>query len=763
MENQSVLIGKRMREIRTVLEIPVSEMAKVTGVTEEEYLRHESGEVDNSFSFLYHCAERFGVDISTLVLGENPKLSFYTLTRKDGGMPIRRRHDFEYRHLAAALKHRLAEPFVVTAPWKGDDQEIHLSTHNGQEFDYILSGDLKVQLDDKIEIMHPGDSILYDSSHPHGMIAVNGAECKFLALVLKAEPGDEPAKLEPQAVIKTAPTPVPTADRSKLIYHEFMDEELDENGYLKSVSFHYPDNFNFAYDVLDALEKKIPDQRAMLWLSKNHEKKEFTFKEVAENSRRAANYLSLMGIRRGDRVMLVLKRHYQYWFILTALHRIGAIALPVTNQLQAKDFEYRFKKVGVSAVVATGDDNVTDHIEEGIRGIDGVVRIIVNGSRPGWHDFNDGYLRCGTDFPRPEGQKATDPMLMYFSSGTSGYPKAVLHSYTYPLGHIITARWWQNVVPGGLHLTISDTGWGKAAWGKIYGQWLSETAIMVYDFDRFHAEDILGLFKECNITTFCAPPTMYRFFIKEDISRYDLSSLTYATIAGEALNPEVFQQFYKATGLKLMEGFGQTESTLILGNLIGMTPKPGSMGKPSPQYPVDLIDRDGNPVKAGEVGEIIVRTEPEKICGIFKQYMNNDEATAESWRDGVYHTGDTAWRDEDGYYWYVGRTDDLIKSSGYRIGPFEIESVLMELPYVLECAVVGVPDPTRGQVVKAFIVLTAGHEGSDALVKEIQDYVKTRTAPYKYPRQVEFVSALPKTVSGKIRRSTLRGEQDVRK
>ena len=755
MESQAVLIGKRMREIRTVLEISPAEMARVTGVSEAEYLKHEAGEVDSSFSFLYHCAERFKVDISTLVEGEGPKLSFYTLTRRNGGMPIRRRHDFEYLHLASHLKNRQAEPFVVTAPWKGDDQPIALSTHTGQEFDYILSGELKVQLDDKIEIMRPGDSILYDSGHPHGMVAVGGKPCEFLAIVIRGE-GEAPMAFEPEG--RAAANAVSPETAEKLIYHRFVDEELDENGNLKNISYHWPENFNYAYDVIDELEKKSPDQRAMLWMSKHHEKHEFTFHDIAENSRRVANYLTLLGVKRGDRVMLVLKRHYQYWFTLLALHRIGAIALPVTNQLQAKDFEYRFKAVGVSAVVATADDGVPDHIDAAVPGTDVRTKIIVNGTRAGWHDFNSEYVRCGTDFPRNPEQKATDAMLMYFSSGTTGYPKAVLHTYTYPLGHIVTARWWQNVRPGGLHWTISDTGWGKAAWGKIYGQWLCETGLMVYDFDRFHAEDILGLFKECNITTFCAPPTMYRFFIKEDLSRFDLSGLQYACIAGEALNPEVFQQFYKATGLKLMEGFGQTESTVILANFTGMTPKPGSMGRPSPQYPVELIDRDGNPVGTGEVGEIVIRTEPMKICGLVKEYYNNPEATAEVWRDGVYHTGDTAWRDEDGYYWYVGRTDDLIKSSGYRIGPFEIESVLMELPYVLECAVVGVPDPTRGQVVKAFIVLTKDKTGSEELVKEIQEYLKHKTAPYKYPRQVEFIPEMPKTVSGKIRRSALRGE-----
>ena len=352
---------------------------------------------------------------------------------------------------------------------------------------------------------------------------------------------------------------------------------------------------------------------------------------------------------------------------------------------------------------------------------------------------------------------------MFFSSGTTGYPKVVSHSGSYPIGHIVTARWWQNVNPDGLHLTISDTGWGKALWGKIYGQWLCEAAVFVYDFDKFDGADILQLFSKYHITTFCAPPTMYRFFIREDLSKYDLSSLEYCAIAGEALNPEVYQQFFKATGVKLMEGFGQTESTLLIANLIGMEPKPGSMGKPSPQFNVDLLDSEGKSVKTGEVGEIVVRAEQGKVCGLFQGYILDEEKNAEAWHDGIYHTGDTAWRDEDGYFWYVGRVDDLIKSSGYRIGPFEIESVLMELPYILECAVVGVPDPTRGQVVKASIVLTKGTEGTEELKKEIQNYVKEHTAPYKYPRIIEFLDAMPKTISGKIRRTELRQKDNAAK
>ena len=753
MENQLQLIGKRIRETRQVLELSVEEMARVTGVTQEEYLAHENGEIDHSFTFIYHCAERFGIDISNLVKGETPKLSFYDITRKDEGMHIKRRHDFEYRHLAPNLKKRYNEPFMVTAPpAKDPNAPIPLSTHAGQEFDYILSGKLKIQLGDKVEILNPGDSILYDSGHPHGMVAIGDTPCVFLAIVYKGEGkftyNEERAETIPEQNLP--------ADDKDLICHKFMEETLDENGFLKDIRFKYPENFNFAYDVLDALAAKKPDAPALIYLDKNHVRKDFSYKDISENSMRAANYLSLLGIKRGDKVMLVLKRHYQYWFILNALHRIGAIAVPVSNQLVAKDFNYRFKGAGITAVIASADENITKNIEEGIGENPVQIKIIVNGTRENWRSFDEEFSRCAAEFPRNPDQKASDPMLMSFSSGTTGYPKIVTHSFTYPIGHIVTARWWHNVVPNGVHLTISDTGWLKSLWGKIYGQWFSECAVLAYDFDRFDAADILKLFEECRITTFCAPPTMYRFFIKENLANYKFETLQHTCIAGEALNPEVYQQFLKETGHKMMEGFGQSEMTLAIANLRGMTPKPGSMGKPSPQYKVDLLDSEGNPVKCGEVGEIVIYTNPGETCGMFLGYYNDPEATNEAWHDGIYHTGDTAWRDEDGYFWYVGRTDDLIKSSGYRIGPFEIESVIMELPYVLECAVIGVPDPTRGQVVKAFIVLTKGTQGNDALKKDIQEYVKSHTAPYKYPRQIEFMENLPKTISGKIRRTELR-------
>lgn len=543
---------------------------------------------------------------------------------------------------------------------------------------------------------------------------------------------------------------------SELLYKKFVDETIDEKGMLKDISFRYENNFNFAYDVLDVLAQEKPGKKAMIWISNDMEERTFTFSDLKRYSDKTANYLSSLGIKRGDNVMIILKRHYQFWFVMMALHKIGAVAVPATNQLMKKDLVYRFNKAHIKAVICTPDDNVASEIELSKPHCPELVNtIIVNKEREGWDFFDEGVEKASEVWTRVE-TLATDPMLMYFSSGTTGYPKCVVHTFTYPLGHIVTGVWWHKNESEGVHLTISDTGWGKAVWGKLYGQWLAETCVFVYDFDRFHSEKILPMFKKYNITTFCAPPTMYRFFIKEDLSVYDLSSLHYATVAGEALNPEVFKQFYNATGLKLMEGFGQTETTLTVANLSGMEPKPGSMGKPNPQYKVVMLDAEGNYSRTGEVGEICVDTTDGAPVGIFAGYFEDPESTQRAWHDGYYHTGDMAWQDEDGYLWYVGRTDDLIKSSGYRIGPFEIESVLMEHPSVLECAVTGVPDPVRGQVVKATIVLARGYEGTDELKKEIQEYVKKLTAPYKYPRVIDFVSDLPKTISGKIMRKDIR-------
>ena len=455
--------------------------------------------------------------------------------------------------------------------------------------------------------------------------------------------------------------------------------------------------------------------------------------------------------------MLVLKRHYQFWFAILGLHKLGAIVIPATNQLQAHDFEYRFDAADVSAIICTADGDVAHQVDLAQEKCPMLkTKVLVGGEREGWKNFDEEFELFNAHFYRTKDTACGDDlMLMFFTSGTTGYPKIAAHSYKYALGHFITAKHWHGVSEGSLHFTISETGWGKALWGKLYGQWLCEGAVFTYDFDRFDASVILPMFAKYNITTFCAPPTMLRMMIKQDISKYDLSSIKHMTTAGEALNPEVYRQFEKATGLQIMEGFGQTELTLTIANMIGGTHKLGSMGKPVPLYDVDIVDPDGNPVADGEVGEIVVRTDKKVPCGLFAGYYRNDEKTREVWHDGMYHTGDTAWRDEDGFYWYVGRVDDVIKSSGYRIGPFEIESVIMELPYVLECGVSAAPDEVRGQVVKASIVLTKGTEPTEELKKEIQNYVKEHTAPYKYPRIVVFREDLPKTISGKIQRNKL--------
>ena len=577
------------------------------------------------------------------------------------------------------------------------------------------------------------------------MIAVGGEDCLFYALVLNPT-GDPIPELAGAELTAAAPVKF---DTKKRLYHQFIDIEKNENGTPTSIKFKNEDKFNFAFDIVDGLAEKEPDKLAMLYVGKDKTEHRFTFSDMKRASARCANYFKSLGIKKGDRVMLVLKRHYQFWFCMLALNKLGAIAIPATNQLQEHDFEYRFKAAGVKAIVCTADGDTAHQVDIAAAKCPELqIKLIVNGTREGWRDFNAEYEVYRSHFERTADSPCGDDlMLMYFTSGTSGYPKIATHNHKYPLGHFHTAKYWHNVDPDGLHFTISDTGWAKAMWGKLYGQWLCEAATFVYDFDRFDASDILPMFKKYNITTFCAPPTMLRMMVKQDISKYDLSSVKHMTTAGEALNPEVYRQFKKATGLSILEGFGQTESTMIIGNLRGAPHKIGSMGKPAPIYDVDIVDADGNSVPTGETGEIVINIKNGLPCGLAVGYFGDKEKTDETWRDGYYHTGDTAWRDEDGFYWYVGRVDDVIKSSGYRIGPFEIESVIMELPYVLECGVSAAPDPIRGQVVKASIVLVKGKEGSEELKKEIQDYVKSKTAPYKYPRIVVFRDELPKTIS----------------
>lgn len=761
MEEKLREVAQRIKTLREIAGLSEEEVAQKTDVTLDEYRQYESGKYDFNFTFIYKCAKCFGVDPTDIIEGSSPTLSSYTVTKKGEGLPITRRKGFVYKNLAPLFKNKTAEPFWVKIPYSEEAQQqpISVATHKGQEFDIVIKGQLKVKIGEHEEILSEGDSIYYNSASPHGMIAVGGTDCEIYAVVLNEGVG---AKYPEEKTTDSTQGLEREGAESKLVAGKFVETTVDEHGVVNGITYKNEEKFNFAFDISDALAEKYPDKLALLYVSRDKEERRFTHQDIKRYSSMTANYFKSLGIGKGDRVMLVLKRHYQFWFSILALHKIGAIVIPATNLLVKKDFEYRFNAAGVKAIVCTSDGDTAYQAELAAPACDTLeTKIIVGGSREGWHDFDSEVETFSDEFPRPaDAAKGSDPMLMYFTSGTTGYPKIAEHSHKYPLGHYLTAAKWHNVNRDGLHLTISDTGWGKALWGKLYGQWMCETAIMVYDFDKFDAKDIMPMFKKYNITTFCAPPTMYRFFIKEDLSKYDFSSLEYATIAGEALNPEVFEQFKKATGLSLMEGFGQTETTLVVGNFVGMTPKPGSMGKPSPLYDVDIVDSEGKSTKVGETGEIVIRTDKGVPCGLFMGYYRDEEKTKEAWYDGMYHTGDTAWRDEDGYYWYVGRIDDVIKSSGYRIGPFEIESVIMELPYVLECAVTPAPDPIRGQVVKATIVLVKGTEGTEELKKEIQTYVKKHTAPYKYPRIVEFRDELPKTISGKIRRVELKEESE---
>lgn len=571
----------------------------------------------------------------------------------------------------------------------------------------------------------------------------------------------------------------------------YVEETYAPDGQLETFNVHYPDNFNFGYDVVDDIAVNDPDRRAMIWCNPEGEEHIFTFADMKRWSDKTANFLVDQGIKRGDYVLVVLRRHYQFWFVATALAKIGAVMVPATFMLKEHDLEYRLNGASISSIICTSvgeisqiADNVIDECptvtsrilvngagggttkcddEGNLIAVAGTVGAALSGEegicaasieRKGWVDFNSGVRAASEVFERRD-TVAAEPMLMYFSSGTSGNPKMVLHNSGYAVAHLITAKHWHNVQPDGVHFTIADTGWGKAVWGKYYGQWLMEACVLTYDFDRFNAGDILSLISKYQVTTLCCPPTMYRLMMSENFDAYDLSSLQYSTTAGEALNPDLFNFWKEHTGLTIFEGFGQTETPLTIANLKHSTPRSGSMGKPVPLYDVEIQRDDGSRCNTGETGEICIRMDP-RPAGIMMEYYRDPEKTANAIYDGWYHTGDTAWVDEDGYFWYVGRNDDVIKSSGYRIGPFEIESELLEHEAVRECAVTGVPDPVRGFAVKATVVLADGFKGSDELTRELQAWVKHRTAPYKYPRIVEYVDALPKTVNGKIRRVAIR-------
>ena len=546
-----------------------------------------------------------------------------------------------------------------------------------------------------------------------------------------------------------------------------------EDDYAKHLHFIVPENFNFAYDVMDVWAEEKPDKVALLWTSERGEEVSTTYREFKEQTDRTAAYFMQLGIKHGDKVMLILKRHYQWWLSMMALCKVGAIAIPATHMLTVHDIVYRNQSASVKYIICANDEYITEQIAKAMPDSPTVKALVaVNAlselDKPipeGFHDWRKEWAEAPA-FVRPDNVNTNeDTMLMYFTSGTSGEPKMVAHDFLYALGHLTTGVYWHNLHANSLHLTVADTGWGKAVWGKLYGQWFAGATVFVYDHEKFTAEKIMRQMEKYHITSFCAPPTIYRFMIREDFSKYDLSSLEWCTTAGEAMNPSVANRFKELTGVTIYEGFGQTETTMTLGTFPWVKPKPGSMGKPNPQYDVQLLRQDGTECEDGEKGEICIRIGDKKPLGLFKGYYRDEERTKETWHDGIYHTGDMAWHDEEGYYWFVGRTDDVIKSSGYRIGPFEVENALMTHPAVVECAITGVPDPIRGMIVKATVVLVPEYKAKagDELIKELQNHVKHETAPYKYPRLIEFVNELPKTISGKIRRVEIREKDNQKK
>lgn len=745
-------VASRIREMRSVMGLSCAETAALTGVSEQQYNIYESGNEDLPFSFIYSCARAFNLELTELLEGNNARLSSYTITRRGKGQLTSKERGIAISNLAPMFRKKVAEPYWVTYEYEEDLQNkpIHTSTHNGQEFDIVISGQLKVKIGEHTTVLDEGDSIYYDSSTPHGMIATGGKDCTFCAVIL---PGEKTEYDESELAASLSPDKL----TEPLAIEDFIKVTTDAQGIPDSVKFVNADSYNFAFDTIDKIAETDPDKEAIIYVSDDFQEKRITYSDLRRASNRCANYFTSLGIKKGDKVMLILKRHWQFWYIILGLNKIGAIAIPATNQLKAHDLLFRFRKAGVSAIICTPDGTSAEEVDEALKDYDGMkIKIMTGKAREGWRSYDGERKMYSTHFDRkPDSPKGDDPMLCIFTSGTSGYPKLVVHSCKYALGHYLTSRYWHGVDPDGVHLTISETGWAKSLWGKLYGQLMCEGRLLVYDFNRFNAQHVLEMMAKYKVTSFCAPPTMYRMLLQESLSKYDLSSLKEATTAGEALNTEAFYRFEHETGIKIRQGFGQTETTLCIANLRGMPVKEGSMGKPVASYHIELMNKEGGICASGESGEIVIDIHNGIPCGLSSGYYEETEENEDRWRDGWYHTGDAAWKDEDGYFQYIGRVDDVIKSSGYRIGPFEIEDIILKLPYVLECGVSAAPDETRGQVVKASIVLAPGVEGTEELKKEIQDYVKTNTAPYKYPRIIVFKDSLPKTISGKVIRRLL--------
>ena len=753
IDMRSKEIRDRIRDLRESHDYSIEYMANANNIPASVYTAYESGEKPLNYAFIYTCAQVFNIDINELIQGGVPDISTFAVTRAGEGVESRNEaHHMLVSNLAPKFRNRMVEPLLVTAEYDpaNETAPIELTTHIGQEFDYILEGKLRYQIGEDTCILSAGDTMFFDSSIPHGMVAVGGKFCRFLAAMVS------PEDIDFSTVRSSQRTDTSDVSETKNIWEDYVEVEESADGSPVSVSFKNTDTFNFSYDIVDKLADIYPDRLALVHISSDRTERRFTFKDIKKKSGRAANYLTSLGIKKGDRVMLVMRRSWQFWPIMIALGKIGAIAVPVTWQLNPKDYHYRFRNARINAIIACNDSEILDKIDEAASKYGrSLVKISVDGAKEGWCDFDSGYDKMSARFLRSgDSSCGTDPMLMIFQSYSDDMAQPCCFDCRYPLASFVSAKYWNNIEPGSLSLAVSDTAWAKALWGKLYGPWMCGAGVFVYDFRTLRLADMMNYITDYKISSLTAPASMLRAMLNEDISHFDLSALKTVCNIGEDLDPDIFHIFHDVAGMDLRNGYGQAETSLLTGDFNGREPVAGSIGTANPMYEIRLLDRNGQEVEIGEPGEICVSVKDSPI-GITSELYRKPELTAKLIRDGWLHTGDLAWRDEDGYFWSIGRIDDIIKCAGYRIAPAEVEDTLLELPYILECGVTGVPDQTRGQIVKASIVLIPEKDPSEDLKTEIQEYVRNNTASYRYPRIVEFRTELPKDRSGKVIRSKL--------
>ncbi len=761
IDMRSTEIRDRIRELRENNDYTIEYMANANNIPTDVYIAYENGDKPLSYAFIYTCSQIFNIDINELIQGDAPDISTVAITRSGEGVQNQKAHGMVTRNLAPRFRNRMVEPLFITAEYEpgNEDKPLEVTTHIGQEFDYILDGQLKIQIGDKTDVLNAGDTVFFDSSLPHGFMAIGGRDCRILAAMVSPEDIDFTKVTSSAASASgsgSASGSVPSSEDLKDLWSDFIETEENADGVLQHISFKNTDSFNFSFDVVDKLADVCPDTPALVHIDEHHTERRFTFKDIKKKSGRAANYLSSLGIKKGDRVMLVLRRNWQFWPIMIALGKIGAIAVPVTWQLNPKDYHYRFRNGRINAIIACNEADILDKIDTAAANYGrSLIKVSAGGPRAGWCDFDSGYDKMSARFSRSKDSACgTDPMLMIFQSYSDDMAQPCCFDCRYPLASFVIGRYWNCNEPGSLSLAITDTAWAKALWSKLYGPWLCASGVFTYDFRALKLPDLMNYISSYRITSVTAPSSLLRALLNEDMDAFDLSSLKTVCTVGDSMDPDVFHMFQEATGIAIRSGYGQAETSLLTGDFIGTEPLAGSIGTANPMYEIRLLDKDGREVEIGEPGEICVSVKDNPI-GIMSELYRKPDLTAKVIRNGWLHTGDLAWRDEDGHFWSIGRIDDIIKCAGFRIAPAEVEDTIMEIPYVLECGVTGVPDQTRGQIVKAGIVLIPEKDPSEDLKTEIQEYVKNNTASYRYPRIVEFRTELPKNRDGKVIRSKL--------